>query len=330
MKIKKNYLKYIVVLLVTIFLITAILLFIEKWEKSQNEFSMSGTGNNVIVYQDQEYVLKDNIERFLVLGLDKYEGSTAADSYESSIQTDFLMLFVFDNDKKQCSALQISRDTMTQINRLSVGGTHVVDTYTKQIALAYNYVADDNEKIRCRNTKDSVEYLLQDVKIDHYLSLTMDAVPLLNDSVGGVEITVLDDFTGIDDTLVKGETVVLNGEQALRYVRARQGLEDSTNDARMARQRQYVRALYEKMLSSQRSDEDFMAQIVTSLSDYLVYDSSDQKMKELAEKFDEYEFLGIREIEGETKLGEEFMEFYPDEDSLQALVIELFYTTVNE
>ena len=73
-----------------------------------------------------------------------------------------------------------------------------------------------------------------------------------------------------------------------------------------------------------------MAQIVTSLSDYLVYDSSDQKMKELAEKFDEYEFLGIREIEGETKLGEEFMEFYPDEDSLQALVIELFYTTVNE
>lgn len=171
---------------------------------------------------------------------------------------------------------------------------------------------------------------MQDVKIDHYLSLTMDAVPLLNDSVGGVEITVLDDFTGIDDTLVKGETVVLNGEQALRYVRARQGLEDSTNDARMARQRQYVRALYEKMLSSQRSDEDFMVQTVTSLSDYLVYDSSDQKMKELAEKFDEYEFLGIREIEGETKLGEEFMEFYPDEDSLKAIVVELFYTTVNE
>lgn len=330
MKIKSNYLKYIAVLLVIIFLITAILLFIEIWEKSQDEFPVSGTENNIIIYQDKEYVLKDNIESFLVLGLDKYESSTSADSHESSIQTDFLMLFVFDNDKKQCSALQISRDTMTQINRLSVGGTHVVDTYTKQIALAYNYVADDNEKIRCRNTKDSVEYLLQDVKIDHYLSLTMDAVPLLNDSVGGVEITVLDDFTGIDDTLVKGETVVLNGEQALRYVRARQGLEDSTNDARMARQRQYVRALYEKMLSSQRSNEDFMAQIVTSLSDYLVYDSSDQKMKELAEKFDEYEFLGIREIEGETKLGEEFMEFYPDEDSLKAIVVELFYTTVNE
>lgn len=330
MKIKSNYLKYIAVLLVIIFLITAILLFIEIWEKSQDEFPVSGTENNIIIYQDKEYVLKDNIESFLVLGLDKYESSTSADSHESSIQTDFLMLFVFDNDKKQCSALQISRDTMTQINRLSVGGTHVVDTYTKQIALAYNYVADDNEKIRCRNTKDSVEYLLQDVKIDHYLSLTMDAVPLLNDSVGGVEITVLDDFTGIDDTLVKGETVVLNGEQALRYVRARQGLEDSTNDARMARQRQYVRALYEKMLSCQHSDEDFMVQTVTSLSDYLVYDSSDQKMKELAEKFDEYEFLGIREIEGETKLGEEFMEFYPDEDSLKAIVVELFYTTVNE
>ena len=40
---------------------------------------------------------------------------------------------------------------MTKVNKLSVGGTTVVETYTKQIALAYNLVEDDNDKIRCRN-----------------------------------------------------------------------------------------------------------------------------------------------------------------------------------
>mgnify|MGYP000585160404 FL=1 len=68
----------------------------------------------------------------------------------------------------------------------------------------------------------------------------MDAVPILNDLLGGVEVTVLDDFSGIDDTLIKGETVTLHGDHALTYVRERYGLEDSSNSTRMVRQRQYM------------------------------------------------------------------------------------------
>ena len=43
--------------------------------------------------------------------------------------------------------------------------------------------------------------------------------------------------------------MTLQGEQALRYVRTRYGLEDSTNSTRMARQQQYINALYAKALS---------------------------------------------------------------------------------
>ena len=48
-------------------------------------------------------------------------------------------------------------------------------------------------------------------------------------------------------------------------------------------------------------------------------------MQQFAEKFGAYEFLGIREMEGESKVGAEFMEFYPDEDFVWELVIDLFY-----
>ena len=326
MKTKNNYLKYIAIALVIVFLIAAAFLLLEVWENRAGRFPVSSTEDGVVEYNGKEYVQKDNIETFLVLGLDKYEGSDSADSHESGIQTDFLMLFVFDNETKQCTAIHINRDTMTRVNKLAVGGSTVAETYTKQIALAYNYANADNDKIKCRNTKDSVEYLLNGVMVDHYLSLTMDAVPASCDLAGGVEVTVLDDFTGIDEALIKGEKVTLTGEQALRYVRTRYGLEDSTNSTRMARQQQYIDALYNQISTRIEADDEFLVKFVDTMDDYVVYDSSDQKMLKFAEKFDDYEFLGTKEIEGESKLEDEFIEFYPDEDSIWEILIDLFYT----
>lgn len=329
MNSKNNYVKYIAIALVIVFLVSAAFLLLELWEKKRGKFSSPDAENGILIHNGVEYVKKEGIETFLVLGLDRYEDADSAESHESGVQADFLMLLVFDNEKKQSTAIQINRDTMTKVNKLSVGGTTVVDTYTKQIALAYNYVNDDNDKIRCRNTKDSVEYLLKGVKVDHYLSLTMDAVPAVCDFVGGVEVTVLDDFTGIDDTLIKGEKIVLNGEQSLHYVRTRYGLEDSTNSTRMKRQQQYINALYGKVDSLMQGDDEFLIRLIDTMDDYVVYDSSDQKMLKFAEKFDDYEFLGIKEIEGESEIGEEFVEFYPNEESISDLVIDLFYTQKN-
>jgi LCP family protein required for cell wall assembly len=323
-KYANNYLKFAAVIFLVIFLTSAAFLLLDVWESRHSRFPVDGTESGVVTHNGQSYVYKNNIETFLVLGLDKYEGTDSADSHESGIQADFLMLFVFDNDTKQSTAIQINRDTMTKINKLGIGGVEV-DSFVAQIALAYNY-ASDNDKVKCRNVKDSVEYLLNGIKIDHYLSLTMEAVPASCDLVGGVEVIVHDDFSGIDDSLVKGEKVTLTGNQALTYVRSRYGLEDSTNSTRMVRQQQYINALYEKVVANIEADENFPIRLVETMDEYIVYDSSDQRMLDFAEKFEDYEFLGIREIKGETKLGEQFVEFYPDDNSVRDIVIDLFYT----
>lgn len=325
MQAKRNYTKYIVFVLIVVFLVTAALMLLEMWEKNQGRFVFSGGDDGVVIHEGKEYVLKDSIDTFLVLGLDKFEGQTSADSHESGIQTDFLMIYVFDNEAKQCSAIHINRDTMASINKLGIGGAKV-DALTKQIALAYNYVADPNEKVKCRNTKDAVEALLMNVDIEHYISFTMDSVPVINDLVGGVEVTVLDDFAGIDNTLIKGEKVTLNGAQALHYVRTRYGLEDSTNLTRMARQQQYMNALREKVAFCIEADEDFASTLFDAMDEYVVFDSSNQKMQMFAENFKEYEFLGIRELEGELTTNEGYVEFYPSENSIKEVVIDLFYT----
>ena len=325
MNSKNKSLKYILIALIVIFLVTSALLFLEFWDKNHGNFQDNGTVSGVVEYKGTKYELKDNIETFLIMGLDRFSDQTVADSHSDGVQADFLMLFVINNETKQYTAVHINRDTMTRVNKLSVGGASVVNYFTKQIALAYDYANTDNDRIRCGNTKESVEYLLHGVKVNHYLSIVMDAIPVINDFVGGVEVTLLDDFTDIDESYTEGATVTLRGDQALSYVRARMSMNTPTNTARMERQRQYITALYDKTIFCMKNDDGFAASLVERIDEYIAYDSSTQRMNAFVEKFDEYEFLGIREIEGEAVVGEKYMEFYPDDDSIWKIIIDLMY-----
>lgn len=319
---KKLYLNIAVALLL-VFLLASAFLVLKIWEQHQGKYPEFNPEDHVFVYDGKEFLPKDNIETFLILGLDKYEQDISdLDSYKNDRQADFLLLFVFDNDAKTVSAIHVNRDTMATISVLGVAG-NAIDSVTKQIALAHTY--GNGREVSCRNTADAVSNLLLGAKVNHYLSLTMDSVAVFNDLVGGVEVTVLDDFTGIDDTLIKGEKVTLMGEQALHYVRTRYGMEDSTNSTRMARQQQYVNALYEKFLQSVESDDKFLVDASLKMSEFIVSDRSVTQMQDLANKFKEYEYTGICQIDGESKMGEKFIEFYPDSTSVQKIVSELFY-----
>lgn len=319
---RKRYVKLATLALAVVFLFFAALLGLELWETKNGRFPEVEFENTNILYEDREYILKENIETFLILGLDKFEGKVTKDSYNNDQQADFIMLLVFDNDEKKCTAININRDSMTDVNILGVNGNKV-DTVTQQIALSHTY--GNGKNVSCRNTADAVSQLLQGVKVDHYASIKMDAVAIYNDLLGGVEVTVEDDFSGIDDDLVKGETVTLRGEQALRYIRTRYGLEDSSNSTRMNRQNQYVKALLEKTMQITKTNEEFITEASIKLSDYLVSDRSVTQLEELAKKFNDYEFTQHTGFGGKTKQGEEFVEFYPDEEEIKKTVIDLFY-----
>lgn len=321
-KNSKNVLKIVTACLVIVFIASGVLLGLEIWDKNHGKFDEQHFAEETVIYNGQEYVLKNNVETFLVMGLDKFEGVSSADSYNNDKQADFLMLVVFDNDAKKCSAIHINRDTMADIDVLGVAGDKI-DIVKKQIALAHTY--GNGKNVSCQNTADAVSRLLNDVKVNHYISLSLDSVGVFNDLVGGVEVTVLDDFSGIDDTLIKGQKVNLNGKQALNYVKERYGMEDSTNATRMNRQKQYLEALYAKTQKKIESDSEFVIKATSQMADYIISDRSATQLQEIGKKLNEYEFCGFLGIEGESKKGKEFIEFYPKADSIDKLVIDLFY-----
>lgn len=321
---KKRILQIAAIVFLFVFLLSTVLLIVDLWEDRNASYFPEGTSGpqSVLEYNGIEYKLKEGVRTLLVLGLDKFEDVEAVEGYSNDKQADFVMLVVIDDAEKKVSALHINRDTMADIPVLGLAGEKI-GMVNKQLALAHTY--GNGRQVSCRNTADAVSSLLYDMSIDHYVSVTMDSVPTYNDFVGGVEITVLDDFAGIDDSLVKGETVTLSGEQALTYIRSRKGLDDSSNSTRMVRQRQYLDALYKKTVELKNSDENFVLNAAVKMGDYMVADCSTEQLADLVQVIIDYEFTGIRTIEGDNVVGEKYMEFFPDTESLKKHVVELFY-----
>lgn len=280
--------------------------------------------NTAQVFVNGRWYAERNLETVLVMGVDAQEGLAQQDSYNNDDQTDFLMLFLQDVDTGRSAAIHLNRDTMTDITTLGVTG-QPTGTRRAQLALAYNYGSGDH--VSSNNVVDAVEHLLYGMQVDHYITLSMDAVPIMNDWAGGVAVEVLDDFSGIDDSLVMGEMIRLKGNQALTYVRTRKGLDDSSNLHRMERQRQYAS---EWVASARRQldNAESVADLVLQLDGHYRSDCTIDQLRSFAQNLSANPSVHAYELEGEAVKGDVHMEFYVDETALQQLVLELFYVPV--
>lgn len=288
----------------------------------QEVLSEPAIPQDVVKLNGTYYVPKKGLQTILIMGLDKYERPEASIAYTNTMQSDFLLLAVIDEDAGQCDLLHLNRDTMTEIQRLGFGGADT-GRFVGQLALAHTYGSGGSDS--CLNAVKAVSHLLGGVKIDHYMTLTMDGVGKINDLVGGVTVTLLEDFSELDPAMKKGQTVTLKGEQALLYVRTRQGIGDQSNLSRMERQRQYLEAFYIKLMEKNRQVNDFLKSTLLKLNDAFETDCMTSQLETLSKVLEKCEVAPIRTIDGEAVLGEEYIEFYVDEASLQEAIISLFY-----
>ena len=335
-RVDVRVLKGTAAILAVVLVLLAGMLLLQRWENTQDApVSSSGEassveagapvdGREITYYNGTAYAKKENLETVLLLGVDKFEGETP-EGYINNQQADFLLLLVMDKENETCTPIQLNRDTMTQIRILGVTG-EPAGTFTGQLALAHTYGSGEEDS--CENTVLAVSNLLYGMEIDHYVSLTMDGVALLNDLVGGVTVEVLDDFSGIDDSLVQGETVTLQGQQALTYVRSRGGMEDSSNLHRMERQRQYLAALQQQLKAAVQQEDGFTLDALLQLNEYMVSDCTVDQLSDLGDSLAAYQVSDILTTPGDAQEGEEFMEFTVDEDALQQLVMDVFYEPV--
>ena len=272
-----------------------------------------------IQYNGVNYTPKQQVEAYLFMGIDVTGPVVSTPGNYNGGQADAQFLLVLDNEAQTWQMLRLNRDSMVDVPVLDLRG-NVIGYERQQLALAHAY--GDGTNNSCQNTVDAVSILLGGSVIDGYIALNMDGISIINDEVGGVTVTITSDFTAVDPTLIEGEKITLDGQQAMEFVRTRKDVDDETNLARMERQRIYLEAIKPKLMNL--TDEGVL-RILEAVNDYIVSNMSSQTVLDLAQKVKNYQELPELTINGTNAIEEEHMAYILDQDSLQQVVLELFY-----
>lgn len=279
-------------------------------------------------YNGGIYQYNEDIMNFLVLGIDKYGEMVPNSTLTGGGQSDGIFVVVVNPDEKDIKVLAINRDTMTRIKMYGIGENGSTVETVAQIAVQYGF-GNGREESSIR-TKETVSELLYGLPIHGYVSISVAAIPKLNDAVGGVEVTVLEDLTKAKKGWTKGATVTLKGDDARQYTQYRDEYVFESARGRLARQKQYLQAFINKAITSVKSDITVPITLYQELNKHMVTDISLDEVAYLAGELKDYHFDSseIYTLEGNTVKGERFEEFYPDKAALKNLMMELFYEEV--
>lgn len=299
-----------------------------RWLENRNVHEQRGVMSDgfgqvpVVEYQGNTYARKLNMTTILLMGVDQSADAETV-GFRQGGQADFLMLLVLDHDAKTVRQLQIDRDTIAQVVTLGVLG-NVVGTRDMQICLAHGFGATREEN--CKYTVQAVENLLEGIDIHLYLALQLDAIDVFNDALGGVTVTLEDDFSAYDPQMTAGTTLTLHGSQAEAFVRSRMEVGDGSNASRMRRQQAYLSAAGDLLREKLAKDPNFIGEVYDQVSGAMTTSMSRGRMINEANRAYQYDILPVETLAGEYKIGEDgFMEFHADEDALLVWTMETFF-----
>ena len=279
-----------------------------------------------ILVEGEVYEYNKDILTFLCMGVDSRSGITETKTPGKAGQADALLMVVVNPKTEEIHVIAINRDTMTEIEIYDTAGMYL-EEQEAQITLQYAY-GDGREK-SCRLMEQVVSELFYGIPIHGYGALDMQSIATLNDAVGGVDVTVLEDMTKHRSNWTEGASVLLEGEEALIYIRERDSAskELGTNIKRVERQKQYLNNYVAKLKTKMKQDITFPVTLLSKIQKHLVTSLTVQEITFLADTLLGYDFSmeNIISIPGESKMGEKHEEFYIDDAALKQIVIEVFY-----
>jgi anionic cell wall polymer biosynthesis LytR-Cps2A-Psr (LCP) family protein len=165
--------------------------------------------------------------------------------------------------------------------------------------------------------------------------MNMGGIPLMNEAVGGVTLTVQEDVSfpesGVE--LREGETVTLNGTEAYYYLHGRDTNEFDSATGRLRREEQYIMAYMDKLTELAQGDSSAVIAVYDKIDDYLV---TSVDFASLITELMDYDFSedAMYTVPGETTVGEPidgkcYEEYHVDEAAMQELIMQVFYEPVD-
>lgn len=236
-------------------------------------------------------------------------------------QADVLLLVVLDEKNKSAEIISIDRNSMTFFETFDPSGNSM-GVAESQLCLAYSY--GDGAHESCKKTVSAVSDFLYEIPIHAYYSMKYMAIRAVNNAVGGVAVTIKDDMSAVDERLILGEKVLLDGELAEKYLTARMNVGNGTNEERLDRHKDYIMSFIGSAVSAVKKDLTLPFELYNKIADNSTTDLSADEIVYLATLATELD-ISFHSIKGSTDTSGVYAEFRPDEDALWQLILDIFY-----
>ena len=296
----------------------------ENWVALSTKFTES-KDSGIVEYQGKKYRYNNDLSNYLFLGIDTRDPIESFEVRGEAGQADTIYLASYNRQEKTTKFLAIPRDTMAEIQVFAPDGTDL-GTNIDQITLQYGF--GSGKRNSCELMKKAVSKVLHGVPIRGYCAINMDGIPLATEAVGGFELTVPDDaLATVNPDFVKGKVVTITKETAEQFVRYRDTEEGQSAISRMERQKSFIEAFGKKTKSLMQDDVQIIATIYENVEDYMVTSMDVALLVEIAEATNMSD-IEIKNIPGKGVDGDEFDEYYINEEQLYELIIQMFYEEI--
>ena len=288
----------------------------------------TASDGSTIKYNGKVYRPNKDVIYFAFIGVDKETLGTEEGREHSAGQSDVNMLFALDTKNGNTSIILIPRDTMVDIDILNSAGDRI-GISEEQLCLSYAY--GDGRERSCENVLVSMERLLFGIEIDNYYALDLDGIGTLNDAVGGIELTAIEDIHGSYFYCSKGDKLFLWGDDARIYVKYRDTSIRESDTARRQRQIQYAKAFAFKAFEQIKKDSSKVSEIFNAAKDYSCTNFELSRVTYLASVLVEKRARftidndDIHILEGEDLGTGDFREIHLDRDKVFETILDVFY-----
>ena len=280
-----------------------------------------------VTYNDKEYQYNEDIINFLCLGIDKDVSMEEMQTDGNEGLADAVVLISVNVENGQIKILAIPRDTMVPVKVVDETG-HFVKNANQQITLQYVY--GSNAVMSCELMVDAVSNLLYKVPIQRYCSINLSAVTVLNDTIGGVDVQVLEDVHISGKNYHAGDVLHLQGTMALDYIRDRDCDIFGSSMGRLERQKQYMSNYFSTAVDAIKADMTLPMTLFQSLQGNMCTNITTEDIAYLVPELLDVS-LNMEDmsmVPGEVTQPGELEEYIVNTDQLKELVINYFYEEV--
>ena len=183
-----------------------------------------------------------------------------------------------------------------------------------------------------QKVSERVAGLFYGIPIHGVGAISLDSIGILVEAVGGVDVVLTDDIHDVAKGYAVGDTYTVTGKNAEKYLRSRDMNIDGSPTIRLTRQKEVLKAVAAKLMANPSALPGLCTKVYKDILPYMLTDITLDEAVYLAKLLagcslnsqDFFQLTGENVI-GKNEIGEEFDDFYLDEEALKETAIAVFY-----